>query len=696
MFVQPDDVRPLHAPASFPRRPLSRLAGLRATGLAVLAVIAAVAASFWIRAGVPLHAIGSANHDDYHFIKLADALRKTHWLGAYDNLTLAKGMFYPLFIAIVSNLHVPLKIAEHAVTLIAAGGLAYLVYRLSRVRSLGVVLFVLLAFNPVLWTFDFSRALRDSLYIGLTLGLVTAFAALQAQLLLSAANRRRVFIIALAAGVLGAAYWLTREEGIWIIPALLVVAVFAVAAARIDHTAPPAAKPRRTRLALGATALGTAVAVALVGAVAWRNLAAYGVFTDVDFRARGFVSAYSALSSITPEAWQRFVVVPRDAREKAYGVSAAAATLRPALEGDLGGSWKSMGCAQQVSEPCSDIFGGAFVWALRDAAAAAGHYRDGAETEAFYRTVADEINAACAVEQLDCIPHRSGLAPRFRLSYVKDATLRSPEMLSALLRFGENEIRTAPSTGPENRLRTFDKLAGPIARDDETQPIARVAGWFAVAEGPPTIAVQDPQGNTAGRVEIFAAPDVEESLQERKLRALRFRVYPACPGDDCILAVTAPSGVTHRFPLTALVVTVDSKPDHVLAIENIARVKAAGTVSHTERVQPIARALSVAYARIMPALFATGCVGILIALCLLRRDPRALFLTGIAAAALTAVASRIALCAYLDVTTFPALSTLYLSTATPFLLVVAALGNGLGIAALADAQRRFVRQAQRP
>ncbi len=40
------------------------------------------------------------SHDDLLFIRLAQNLAQGQWLGPYDNLTLSKGPFYPLWIAV--------------------------------------------------------------------------------------------------------------------------------------------------------------------------------------------------------------------------------------------------------------------------------------------------------------------------------------------------------------------------------------------------------------------------------------------------------------------------------------------------------------------------------------------------------------------------------------------------------------------
>ena len=53
----------------------------------------------WLTRGQGVFALGSAGHDDRLFIELAQHLIRGEWLGPYNELTLAKGPFYSLFIA---------------------------------------------------------------------------------------------------------------------------------------------------------------------------------------------------------------------------------------------------------------------------------------------------------------------------------------------------------------------------------------------------------------------------------------------------------------------------------------------------------------------------------------------------------------------------------------------------------------------
>src|SRR6185369_8063741 len=127
-----------------------------------------------------------------------------------------------------------------------------------------------------------------------------------------------------------------------------------------------------------------------------------------------------------------YIVFPADARQKAYAVSAAALELRPALEGAVGKSWLRASCKHVPRTPCSEILSAHFVWAFRDAVAAAGHYKSAPEALAFYDRLTAEIDAACRAGRLSCGPASASLAPPFRWNYVADALAIAPQGLLRL------------------------------------------------------------------------------------------------------------------------------------------------------------------------------------------------------------------------------------------------------------------------
>ena len=75
--------------------------------------VALVLFKLWLVSAQTIFAIGPASYHDAVYLKLADALLRGEWLGPYDKFTLAHGPMYPLFIAGVYRLRIPLFLAQY-------------------------------------------------------------------------------------------------------------------------------------------------------------------------------------------------------------------------------------------------------------------------------------------------------------------------------------------------------------------------------------------------------------------------------------------------------------------------------------------------------------------------------------------------------------------------------------------------------
>ena len=97
-------------------------------------VVVTTAVSLWLRARGYPWLVADMVYDDAYFARSAGHLLEGNWLGPHDMVTLSKGPTYPLFIAGAYQLHVPLKLAEHALHLLAGATLAWAAWRVTRVR----------------------------------------------------------------------------------------------------------------------------------------------------------------------------------------------------------------------------------------------------------------------------------------------------------------------------------------------------------------------------------------------------------------------------------------------------------------------------------------------------------------------------------------------------------------------------------
>lgn len=363
----------------------------------------------WVWGALPLMAIPNAGVDDALFVRHAALILSGQWLGAYSQFTLAKGVAFSVWLALLGGLGLPALLGQ---ALLYATAAVLLVRALSRwipnEWALGGLLLLLLL-NPALYATESLRIIREGFY---TPTLLLILALILWWVRLSGARLGARLALAGGLGFTLGVFYLTREEGVWILPFLLACLAFRGLAlwrgwVRVGWRAEAAAL-----LACGLMAL---LPVLTVSALNARN---YGVFRTVEFRDSSFIAAYSALARLGSEE-PSLIVLPRAALPALFAASPAAAELRPYFEGERGRDYINIGCQTYRVTPCDNEFRAAwFMWALRDATVIAAGHSNAVAVRDFNQRLAAEINAACARGDLQCLPERLSLSPRFRAAYI--------------------------------------------------------------------------------------------------------------------------------------------------------------------------------------------------------------------------------------------------------------------------------------
>lgn len=415
--------------------------------------------SLWLRAAFPIFAIGDAGHDDLLFIKLAAWIGQGNWLGDYNNLTHAKGVAYPVFLLVNHVTGLPVKFSEHLLYLSAALFFSLLAGRIYATKWATLVMFVLLAFIPTAWNPGVGgRIVREGLYVSLSLFLLgLAVRCFLVEKAVSIAEEmREKWLLLVILGLVAGAYWLTREEGVWLLPSVAIIYAYWIWSRRSIL--------RPWKLTVFFLALPLIPALLVIGTVNSANYFKYGVFRNNDFRSPDFQAGYGALSRIKHDQWQRYVLFPRDARERAYRFSPAARELQPYFEGGIGEFWRNAGCAQTGIKPCPEILSGWFMWALRDATAAAGHYRSAEEARSFYLRLAAEIDTACDQHPGECLPYRQTMVPPWRAHYFIDTLRASWDVFRTLATLDGASVAVGTSVGSIKQRAVFALATnGPLA-----------------------------------------------------------------------------------------------------------------------------------------------------------------------------------------------------------------------------------------
>jgi hypothetical protein len=637
--------------------------------------------STWIRTGFPVYAIAQATYDDQLFIRTARYLAEGQWLGPYDSLTLAKGMFYPLFIVLAFWTSIPLKIAEQIVYLAVCALTAGLVRRQVGDNRLSIVLFALLAFNPILWTVALARVIREGLYVSLSLAVValvviTAFPSRESSIGVS-----RVVLRGFGLGLVSAAFWLTREEGIWLLPAIGVVVAIALVGIMHPQWASAyesEAFARRTAQ-LKALALILALTLAVFAATDWLiaglNYRYYGIFETNEIRSGSFLRAYGALSRIKHNHWRRYTPFPKDARLRAYAASPAARELANSLEGPMRDKWLWATCLYSSAKitPCDEVQAGWTMWEFREAVAASGHYRSGAEAMRFYDTLADQINSACERGTIQCLPSRSTMLPPFRREYLGETVETGKAEAKVMFTMGGGQVGSLPSVGPPQDIAIFADTVGGVYSPEKEIFVAR--GWTAATSAAPTVhLIAHTAVPVQSSISIMSAEDVLAVYPD--LKAIRFELKTDCPVTACDLVVEVTGEGQSQIPLTQLVHgAAINTPELRLQVDSTSVGDSAILTDSRRAAQlKIAGLVASTYAKAFPLLAIFGAAGLLLATFFRRRCPIPIGLLALGLGSAAAVGSRMVLLSYLAATSFPSANPLYSSPATPFVIIFTVIG----------------------
>ena len=436
----------------------------------------------------------------YDCLWFLNSAKHWYWGMPYGWTAFIRPPAYPLFIAMVHEFGIPLRIA---IELLQIGAYCVLIAALRSAavpRWLCLSIFIALVLHPA--SFQLNNLVEaDTLYAALLTYAVGV-------LILTLHTRR--IAPAIFSGIALGTLWNTREES-------LLVAVFFVSYVLVaflyEKTEAVSSRDAGKILLKPALSIFLAGAV-LILAVYSANYFVFHEFAKSQSSSPSFNAAYRALLRIKPTRPQRFVGVTRDAREAAFQVSPTFAQLRPYFEGDLGRDWE-METLSAHGVP-HEIGNAWFMWALRDIVSHAGFYNDPEATRRFYRQVAAEIDLACHQGRL---PTRwvffDFLDPEF-LRYLRFVP-QSLGRISSLFVWRHKMSRDREDAilrTPERLL--YDEMAGRRAALTRIGTL-RLVGWAFDFDDPVQLVAYDSGGGeiVSATTHFSPSPNIAESFKER-------------------------------------------------------------------------------------------------------------------------------------------------------------------------------------
>ena len=611
----------------------------------------------FVYVNTPLAIMVWQNYDDNLFIRLGEYLAAGHWLGPYSQFTLMKGPGYPAFLAVSYWSGLPITFTQGLFCCLALAVLSLVSFRATRSRLVALAVFVVPLLNPRV--FEVSRILRDCIYFSQSILII---AVVSYCLFLSNGIKTRL-VSAIVAGALFGWFWLTREEGVWLLPAIVVLVFFAFLRKRTHLTTMKWLSP--TLVAVGAF-------ISVLALFAMINFFIYGMFVGVDFKERNFQAALSTLESVQIAKPIPYVNVPRAARMQIYAVSPHFAELRPYLDPIPGPSpWEAGDCPFRPTA-CGDIGNGFFTWALRDAAAAVGAYKSPKAASRFFKAISKEIRSACARGQLRCVKSFIPYIPRMTSEQISEIPNSVAVLLHEVVRLGVDPGFThGDITGPGDEFRsalTFLNHPVHYPMSNARYTDVEVRGWYHNPKAGNewfSVTVSDQKDKTLPYSLLrIASPDLVQDQHDQKATHQRFLLRTQC-GVGCTLHFTANDSATRDMVIgdsAALKARFLHVGSSLLALDAVT-VKHESTVYDDKRVilaGSIRAVLYRIYRALLPPLLGLGILSFLVGCYMAVRRCDYPIILAVAAACWVSVLTRSVILVLVDVSSFPAMIAPYL------------------------------------
>lgn len=606
----------------------------------------------------PISIIAHNIHDDALYMSIGQHLSNGEWLGPYNQMTLAKGSGYPIFLAINKLIGIPITLSIAILHLASCWLIAISMKKLSIGTPLIFATYSIIVFHPTLLPL---RILRENIYPSLTIMIVAG-----ATILITTPYKKNEKQYLPFFGIVLGFFWITREEGVWIIPGLSFLLLSKLYQLKHAHL------PIKKFAQQIATFLTFACIPVLI--VSFMNMYKYGKFENVEFKSTEFSKAVESLNSVQVGKRIPYIPVSREKRMAIYAISPSFNQLQDYFETN-GTFWTKFGC-QIYPQTCGDYAGGWFVWALRDAVAELGYYENPKKAAAFYQKITDEITAGCKKGLISCSSNPIPYMPLASMTQLKELPEKFIKAIKMLLLQADVPYLDGPSAGNLFQLHSLRFFLGnPKTTSSQNESIRQLSGWYYSPNKDWIDLVCAPAGGEVIRsIPRQASQDIAKGFNDQSADRQRFS-FTVAKDQNCkissptiksqALGVEIPSQNNRSFQIG----------DGSLHFDSIMDSEDTTTFTRVLRFQ---KWLVTAYRLTIPTLAIVGALGYLFGIVRLVLGISGFSNLGLMATALwILLLSRIFLIILVDLSSFPAINTTYLSPAFPLLCLASTISIAL-------------------
>lgn len=344
-----------------------------------------------LTASIPITGFPSQVYDDDLMVKMAESIRSGKWLGEYDSNTLVKGPFFPFLLALINYIGLSYINVMNIIYIMACAYFIYTIKNLFKSKISLLIIYILLIFNPVSYaSWTLQRVYRNGITLAQVLFIIGSMYALYERR--NQKSIKGLIVFPIIAGLALSSLWLTREDGIWILPFVLMVIIITIVSLIVKNRIDNIKKIRINKnlvLKLITAVLPIILLIVSLNIVRLVNKNYYGVSVYNEISDGYFGKVIKIMYSVKTDENIEYVTVTRKKLNMLYEQSETLNSIKNELE-------KSMNAWDGADRKPGDgqVEDGWFWWALKSAVEEKGMYENAEMANEFYKKIYEEIDTA--------------------------------------------------------------------------------------------------------------------------------------------------------------------------------------------------------------------------------------------------------------------------------------------------------------
>lgn len=326
-------------------------------------------ARFWLMDSTNWYVDLDTHYDSRLELSTAIQMIAGRWAGEYSKFTLCKNLSYPIFLALIYQLHISYPIGFCALICLSSFIFARSLKPIIKNDNLRKLVFIIILYNPVGLSYQSAYHYRNAIVPWTVLIVISSIIAIYLR-----RNEKITKIIpwSILGMFFSGFFWNLREDSIWILPFILTGFIVTIVHFSIEN------KTIKASLKIGILAI-----LPLVGIVLWNNLISlknynyYGIYVTNDRTQTYSAKVLGQLISIDDGT----------SLDEDYWVSSKTV----ALAREVSPTFKTLNVNVFESWPKHGDYS---IWALRDSANDVGYYKDAVSTNELYKKIYNELDDA--------------------------------------------------------------------------------------------------------------------------------------------------------------------------------------------------------------------------------------------------------------------------------------------------------------